>query len=204
MAGPVELENFVKKFVNLWQSGRNARLFVESQDGNAAVNLQQNLGEAQHRQGHVAGGQRAGGGPAQHRRRERRAAARQELDAAEEAAGAEKDKAAEEANVVEQTTEKRKETENAGNASEKEDTKAVKALAEEKGVTMSPIPQVDGACDVNSEVEYEIVIDAHETCTSEDIIEAIDTNFIGALDEIGNKENYHLRNIIIEKQNEPR
>ena len=86
--------------------------------------------------------------------------------------------------TIQQGTEKRKETENAGNASEKEDTKAVKASADENGVSMSPVPQVDGVCDVNSEVEYEVVIDAHETCTSEDIIEAIDTNFIGALDEI--------------------
>ena len=44
MAGPPELCNFVNKFINLWQSGKCARLAVKCQDGKATVNLQLQLG----------------------------------------------------------------------------------------------------------------------------------------------------------------
>ena len=201
MAGPTELDNFVKKFLTLWHSGRHARLFVESQDGNAIVNLQLNLGEAELRQEHVPAGQRlgGGGGPARQRRRERRAASRQEIAAAEEVAAVEKVKVAEEVTVAAQAAE------NVGIASEKEDSTAVKASEEENGDEISPIPQVDGAFDIKAETEcvYELIIDAHETCTSDDIIEAIETNFWGALDEMKDEENDDLRNIVIQKQMEP-
>ena len=45
-----------------------------------------------------------------------------------------------------------------------------------------------------------MTIDAHETCTCDDIIEAIHTNFIGALEEIKYLDIDNLRNIVIEKQ----
>ena len=53
--------------------------------------------------------------------------------------------------------------------SEKEGNTAVKANTEGNGGTISPIPQVDGFFDAKA--EYEVMIDAHETCTSDDIIE---------------------------------
>ena len=43
MAGTFELHSFVSKFCNLWSSGRNARLAVEFQAGQATVNLQLDL-----------------------------------------------------------------------------------------------------------------------------------------------------------------
>ena len=48
MAGPLELNSFVSKFWNLWSSGRNVRLAVECQVGQATVNLQLDLGLPQH------------------------------------------------------------------------------------------------------------------------------------------------------------
>ena len=36
---------------------------------------------------------------------------------------------------------------------------------------------------LDNKVQYELKLDAHEKCTAKDIIEAVDTNFIGAIDE---------------------
>ena len=44
MAGHFELHSFLNKFCNFWSSGRNARLAVECQAGQATVNLQLDLG----------------------------------------------------------------------------------------------------------------------------------------------------------------
>ena len=44
MAGSLEFHSFVSKFLNLWSSGKNARLAVECQAGQATVNLQLELG----------------------------------------------------------------------------------------------------------------------------------------------------------------
>ena len=41
-----ELDSFVKKFVSLWRSGCEANLQVQSRTGNAYVNLQLGLGQA--------------------------------------------------------------------------------------------------------------------------------------------------------------
>ena len=68
MASPGELYQFVRKFENLWQSGRHAKLFVETEAGNAFVHLQVGLGQAlQHpqKEGHLGG--LRGGGPARER-----------------------------------------------------------------------------------------------------------------------------------------
>ena len=118
------------------------------------------------------------------------AAATEKVKGAEEAEATEKVKEAEEAIAAGEAAENKRETQK---ASEKEGNRA----------TMSPIPQVDGIFDVKAEAEYEVMIDAHETCTSEDIIEAIHTNFIGALDEIKDFDNDHLRHIVIEQQTKP-
>ena len=61
----------------------------------------------------------------------------------------------------------KKKTEEAEDASEK--------------VTNSPIPQVDGPSDSN--ICYEFKVEAHETCTHEDILESIEANFLGCLDD---------------------
>ena len=90
MAGEIELHNFVRKFVSLWQSGCDASLHVESREGNAVVNLQLDLGQAQSHPGvgQDAGGRRSGG-PARQRRKERRDAERQVRATAEKDAAAE-------------------------------------------------------------------------------------------------------------------
>ena len=77
--GFLELDSFVKKFVSLWRSGCEANLQVQSRAGNAYVNLQLGLGQADvHVHPPAAGdGGRRGGGPARQRRRTRREAERQ-------------------------------------------------------------------------------------------------------------------------------
>ena len=44
MAQLFQLNSFVGKFVNLWQTGKNATLKLESQAGQASVNLLLDLG----------------------------------------------------------------------------------------------------------------------------------------------------------------
>jgi hypothetical protein len=80
MAGPDELDSFVRKFRTLWQSRRNAKSFVETEAGHAFVNLQVGLGQAQPEQPVWHGGR--GGSPSKQRRLERRAEERQEVAAA--------------------------------------------------------------------------------------------------------------------------
>ena len=78
-----ELDSFVRKFINLWQSGWDAKLQVESEAGNAYVSLRVGLGHDLH--GHQQVVHHRGGGPARQRRRERREAERNVNPAAEEA-----------------------------------------------------------------------------------------------------------------------
>ena len=46
MAGLEELNYFLGKFISLWQTGRDARLHINSCDGQAHVNHQAGLEEA--------------------------------------------------------------------------------------------------------------------------------------------------------------
>ena len=70
MAVSDELDSFVRKFKSLWQSGCKAKLYVETEAGNAFVNLQVGLGQAPPGQHHpVVDGQ--GGSPSKQRRKER-------------------------------------------------------------------------------------------------------------------------------------
>ena len=48
MAGPQEMFNFVTKFQNLWHAGKQARLYIECEAGDASINLQLYLGHHQH------------------------------------------------------------------------------------------------------------------------------------------------------------
>ena len=74
MANPFELQSFLSKFCNLWSSGRNARLAVECQAGQATVNLQLDLGLPHH--AHPQEHHKKQVSPSRLRRRARRAQAR--------------------------------------------------------------------------------------------------------------------------------
>ena len=80
MAGLVEINSFVGKFLSLWKAGRNASLQIVSAAGEATIKLEVGLGNAQHLQ-HQAPNRVPG--PARLRRSERRQASRR---VAEEAA----------------------------------------------------------------------------------------------------------------------
>ena len=98
MAGLSDLNSFVGKFLNLWQSGRDASLHLKTCDGKATVNLQLGLGQAppppssEPPPRHVPG-------PSRQRRTQRRALARQQAEQAEQAqAKTDEEEAAENAN----------------------------------------------------------------------------------------------------------
>ena len=82
-AGLKEFESFVGKFVNLWQSGREATLQVNSQAGEATVSLKVKLGQALPLHDHHQQQHQRQHGPSRLRRKQRRADARK---SAEEAA----------------------------------------------------------------------------------------------------------------------
>ena len=202
MAGPQEFDSFLRKFVNLWQSDFHAKLYVETEAGNAFVNLQLALGQAQPAHG---GGHQAVGGSRQ-RRRERRAEERQANAVAEEAA-AEKDaedasvaKAAEEAanaRAAEEADDARAAEEAAATAKDAGDVKAIEETSDE-AVEVSPIPQLDGAARSDSAV-FEFTFEAHETCTDDDIIENLKTNFHCPLDDRGIEKDDPIRHFKIKK-----
>ena len=153
MAQLFELNSFVGKFVNLWQSGRNATLKLESQAGKASVILQLELGlQLPHQPVH---------GTSRDRRRQKRAEERN--SAAAKAADIEAATAdnceAEEASgkIIENSPKSPNASVNGVVAAEK-----VVALAEDDAL-------------------YELKIDASENCTEEDIVECFGINFKEAL-----------------------
>ena len=82
MAGPPELLNFVNKFLNLLNCGQSACLTVESQGGNATVNLQLNLEPCPpHVESQLEGRHRRHAGPSRLRRHAARAQAREQAAA---------------------------------------------------------------------------------------------------------------------------
>ena len=83
-AGPNELQSFVNKFINLWQSGCEASLVLETKAGNAYVNLKLGLGQAPIPP-YAGGHGHRGGGPARQRRSAKREAERQARVIAEQA-----------------------------------------------------------------------------------------------------------------------
>ena len=48
-------------------------------------------------------------------------------------------------------------------------------------VTDSPIPQIDGTSDSN--ICFEFKVEAHDSCTNDNILESIEANFLGCLDD---------------------
>ena len=181
MAGNQELESFLRKFKILWQSGCDAKLNIESEAGNAYVTLRVGLGKVLpgHHHGHV--GQHRGGSPARQRRRERRDLERRTAAAAEEVA-----------EVVE----------NVQNLKDAGEAKKGEGMTEEVHPN-SPIPQLDGIVDERENDEkahFELKVEAHEKCTNDDVIEAIQENFFGALDNKKVEKTDSIRHLIIREE----
>ena len=183
MDGPDELEKFVRKFRSLWQSGCNAKLSVESEAGHAFVNLRVGLGPAPpgpHH--HVVRGR--GGGPSRQRRRERRAVERQATTAAEEAVVDAKDRQVED--VAEEATNEAKNV-------------SVEDIARQRReVTTSPIPQIDGTTD--EVAHYVLKVEANEKCSNDHVIEAIEENFFGTLDDQKVEKTDPVRHLVIQEK----
>ena len=170
-------------------------MYVETEAGNAFVHLQVGLGKAQHQdKGQQYAGGRRGGCPSRERRRERREAAREASTSAGEAV------------TVGQVE---KEHLVAEEAVEKVDDKIPEAedVTEENSFV---IPQIDGAND--GDEHYKLEIEAHDTVTEDDIVEALEANFYGTLeDDEVEKNNISLRYLSIQNlnlerhlENEPR
>ena len=174
MAGYLELDKFVKKFVSLWENGCDANLQVETTAGKAVVSLKVTLGQAKNLSGrnHNHGVYR-GGSPSRQRRRERRAATRKAEATAEEAVA-----------------------------------EGVDAVAEEEEDTKTDTGEVEAKVEVVMKecletVEYELQVDAHKECKNYQLIEAIEVNFDGALDNRKvAKEDLAARKILVQKAQE--
>ena len=64
----------------------------------------------------------------------------------------------------------------------------------------SVIPQIDGNDDLKDDDKvYELKIEAHEKCKNHDIVEAIEVNFDGTLDDRKVEKNDSIRNICVQK-----
>ena len=167
MAGKEELGKFVQKFVSLWQSGSNARLHVESEAERAYVSLQVDLGHAQPLASdgqHGRGQGYRGGSPAKQRRRERRESERKAKAAAEQAGAREQGGLGDEKSLTE------------------------KVVFEEGSFVAEEVNNLNGSPQVveseKSEIEYELKIEAHEKCKNFDVVEVIEVNFDGTLDDL--------------------
>ena len=188
MAGQSELDQFIRKFVSLWKSGWEASLHMESRAGKAFVNLQLGLGQAQQHSGksdHV--GVHRGGSPSKQRRRDRREADREAKAVAEQAAAAQNVGSHKNNAAVEQA-----------------DLERPSLVTEEVTIDGNEIPQVDGVNDdgevvASEDIEYELKVDAHTKCKNYDVIEAIEVNFDGTLDELKVEKNDSCRNILVQK-----
>ena len=68
------------------------------------------------------------------------------------------------------------------------------------------IPELDGSSDdseaENSEIAYELKIDAHENCKNYDVIEAIEVNYDGTLNDLKIDEHDRSRYILVQKLRE--
>ena len=160
MAGYMELDSFVKKFVSLWENGCDANLQVETTAGKAVVSLKVTLGPAENLNFSDHGGCR-GGSPSRQRRRERRAAARIYQSKAEEA-------------FTEKVSERQTDTE-----------------------------EVEVKVDTSEDkVEYELKIDAHIECKNYNVIEGVEVNFDGALDNLKVEKDDPSRDIVVQKVQE--
>ena len=175
MAGQEELDKFVKKFVSLWQAGFDATLHVESTAGNAVVNLQVGLGQARQVYGGVSPNGASGVGCRGGSPSRQRRRQRREAER-------EKVKAAEE--VFEGNVEK-----------VDQETSTEEELAKEE----KPSDESENSPDI---LEYELKIDAHVDCKNYDLIEAIEVNFDGALDDMKAEKDDVGRYIHVQKKHD--
>ena len=181
MAVNFELNQFIRKFVNLWQAGCEASLHVESKAGKAYVNLQLGLGQAQSHPwksedtGEHASGRR-GGSPAKQRRRARRQTERQARATAEEVVGA-------------------AESIQGGGDAEKADLEVKEIITEE---VMDGVPDTSEVA-ASDTVEYELKVEAHVTCKNYDLIEAIEVNFDGSIDDLKVEKTDQCRYFLVNK-----
>ena len=153
MAGTSELENFVRKFIFLWKSGCNAKLSVEAKAGEAFVNLSVGLGQAVP----VVPARRRGGAAARQRRTERRAAER--LSSA---------KVEENSNVKNENTDDQFTSEN-------------KFGQTHSTCTSLPNPEIEGTAEEAAQATFDVMVEAHDKCKNDDVIEALEENFFGNL-----------------------
>ena len=178
MAGVDELDKFVRKFVCLWQSGWEANLQVQAKAGNAFVSLHLGLGQAEPNLGkgpHYASGQGSrGGSPAKQRRKARREDERKARKAAEQVDASEVNS--------QDTTEL---------TAVKVELDNVEEVTEE--VNLNEVVKVENQ-------EYELKVAAHQKCKNYDIIECIEVNFDGALDDLNVEKNDRLRFIDVHKK----
>lgn len=178
MASHFELDSFLRKFVNLWQSGYDAKLNIESEGGRVFVNLRVGLEDGHlGDHGHVV--RHRGGGPAQQRRRSRREAERQEASAAGKVV--ENAQETDSKDVVVETQVKLEVTE------EVTKKKVVEVQQEDK-------------ISEDNKAHFEVIVEAHEKCNNNDVIEAIQENFFGALDEKNVDKVDPVRHLIINQE----
>ena len=90
------------------------------------------------------------------------------------------------------------------NGAEQADLERPQLVTEEVIIDGTKIPQVDGVNDDNEvvaseNIEYELKVDAHTKCKNYDVIEAIEVNFDGTLDELKVEETDTCRNILVQK-----
>ena len=64
----------------------------------------------------------------------------------------------------------------------------------------NPSNQVDGPADSN--IWYEFKVEAHETCTHEDVLESIEANFLGCLDDEKVDKDAPVRDLVVRESKE--
>ena len=77
-----------------------------------------------------------------------------------------------------------------------EEVHVTKNIIEDE-ISIPPIPQVDGTAEV--EAKFEVTVDAHEVCCNDDVIEAIEENFYGHLEDKQIEKSNPLASLLIEE-----
>ena len=90
------------------------------------------------------------------------------------------------------------------NAAEQADLERTSLVTKEVTIDGNEIPQVDGVNDdgevvASEDIEYELRVDAHTKCKNYDVIEAIEVNFDGTLDELKVDKTDSCRTILVQK-----
>jgi hypothetical protein len=167
MAGLLQLNSFVSKFLNLWQSGCDASLHVETHAGKAKIHLQVGLGQAPPPPSAPPPHHGRVPGPSRKRRTQRRALARKEAEEAKAKADAEK--AEQEADKANKTAEEAVNSEDAVKAT----TEVVTAVrAKENEVNDEFCPN-----DVYIENKSKEIFSVKSDFAEEDIQKSLDETF---------------------------